>query len=870
MPLASGTRLGSYEILSLLGAGGMGEVYNARDLTLNRTVAIKVLPGVVASDPDRLERFHREALALAALNHPNIGQIYGVAENESHWALVLELVDGDSLDALIKRGIRIVPALTIARQIADALEAAHAQGIIHRDLKPANIKITASGLVKVLDFGVAKIATPETPAADADLVAITRTATEAGLVVGTPSYMSPEQARGLPVDKRTDSWAFGCLLYELLSGRRAFDGRTPSDAMAAVLDREPDWSRLPSATPAGIVRLIQRCLQKDRSQRLRDFGDIRLLLDDAMNAAASAPAVQGRTRATWLWVSAALAMLAAATAVAVWLWITRPPPAEIVRLSISTPGVVTPQLSATLSPDGSQVAYVSTDAGGKAMLWLRKLSSLDARPIPGTERAAHPFWSPDGRSLGFIADARIKRVDVAGGPVQILADAGVRVGPAWGPDGTILFVPRLGQLAAVPASGGPVRVVLTSTAPQTVYAWPRFLPDGRRFIFWWSGPDIEQRGIYVGSLDSTETKFVLRSDFRAWYATPGVLVFPRDETLMAQPFDVSRLELTGTPAVVAEGVWFARGASQASFSVSDSGALAYVNASLWDAELVWIDRRGRPMGTLAAATRYGGSTPQLSPDNRRAAIARGEPGREDIWILDADDGAATRLTFSPESDGLPVWAADGHRVLFKTGAQLFAKNVATGVEETIMPSVSGAVSDWTSDGRFIVLQRTSGGATDLWVQPLTGDRRAYPFVETQFNETQAALSPDGQWIAYTSNETGRDEVYVQSFPAAGRKRQVSTEGGAMPRWRGDGKELFYLAGNQFITGVPLTTERSLELGPGVPLFRTRLIVSGSESTGLPTQYDVTSDGQRFLVRYPPTDTGPPITVVLNWPRALKP
>jgi Tol biopolymer transport system component len=449
----------------------------------------------------------------------------------------------------------------------------------------------------------------------------------------------------------------------------------------------------------------------------------------------------------------------------------------------------------------------------------------------------------------------------------------VRIGPAWGPDGTILFVQRLGELAAVPASGGPVRVVLTAAVPQTVYAWPRFLPDGRRFIYWWSGPDIEHRGIYAGSLDSTETKFLLKSDFRAWYAKPGVLVFPRDETLMAQPFDVSRLELTGTPTVLAEGVWFARGASQASFSVSDAGTLAYVNASLRDTELVWIDRRGQPMGTLAAATRYGGETPQLSPDNRRAAIARGEPGREDIWILNAADGAATRLTFSPESDGLPVWAADGHRVLFKTGAQVFAKNVTTGVEETIMPSLpslSDAVSDWTRDGRFIVVQRTSGGATDLWVQPLTGERRAYPFVETRFNETQASVSPDGQWIAYTCNETGRDEVYVQSFPGAGRKRQVSTEGGAMPRWRGDGKELFYLAGNQFITGVPLTTGSSLELGPGVPLFRTRLIVSGSESMGLATMYDVTSDGQRFLVRYPPADAGPPITVVLNWPRALEP
>jgi serine/threonine protein kinase len=869
MPLASGTRLGSYEIISLLGVGGMGEVYSARDLELNRTVAIKVLPTDVASDPDRLERFRREALALAALNHPHIGQIYGVADDQDRRGLVLELIDGDPLDGLIARGIRMPQALTIARQIADALDAAHAHGIIHRDLKPANIKITTAGAVKVLDFGVAKIMAPEASSANDDSALETHTATEAGVVVGTTAYMSPEQARGLPVDKRTDVWAFGCLLYELLSGRRAFDGATRTDAAAAILERDPDWSRLPATTPPPIVRLVQRCLKKDRSQRLRDVGDIRLLLDDALTAPVEQPAGKTR-RASGLWWPLIAVLLSAAVGTAVWLWGTRTTSGEIVRLSISTPGVVTPQLSATLSPDGTQLVFVSTDAGGKSMISLRKLDSLEARAVPGTERAAHPFWSPDGRSIGFIADAKIKTVDLADGTVQVVTDAGVRIGPAWAPDGTILFVRRPGELAAIAATGGTIRSVLTDAnqSSPTVRAWPRFLPDGRHFIFWGSGDQAEHRGIYVGSLDSSEARFLVKSDFRAWYAPPGLLVFPRDETLMAQPFDTTRLELTGTPTAVAEGVWFARGAAQSSFSVSETGALAYVNASLADSQLDWFDRRGRPLGSLAAAMRYGGLTPQVSPDDRRVAIGRGELGREDIWILSMPDGGATRLTFSPESDGLPVWASDGQRVLFKTGAQIQAKNVDTGVDEVLVPSTAGNVNDWTRDGRYVLMQRFIGAGIDLWVQPLTGDRRPYPFAETPFNEAQATVSPDGQWVAYTCNETGRDEVYVQSFPTAGRKRQVSTDGGAMPRWRDDGQELFYLAGNQFITAVPVSGGPSLTLGAAVPLFRTRLIVSGSESTGLPTLYDVTSDGERFLLRYPPADAGSPITVVLNWQRAL--
>jgi Tol biopolymer transport system component len=443
------------------------------------------------------------------------------------------------------------------------------------------------------------------------------------------------------------------------------------------------------------------------------------------------------------------------------------------------------------------------------------------------------------------------------------------MGPAWSPDGAILFNSRVDVLASVPATGGPVTTVLTADPAkgQTSLGWPRFLPDGRHFIYVAQSLRPENRGIYVASLDSKEQTFLVPSDLRAWYAPPGYLIFPRDETLVAQAFDATRLQMRGEPQPIAEGVWFARGASQASFSVSSTGALAYVNSSLWNAELSWFDRQGRPLGPVGAPDRYS-MTPQLSPDGRRLAIGRGEFGLEDNWTIDLASGTPSRLTFSPVGDGIPIWAADGRRVMYSTGPNVVIKNIETGEEETVLDTDRARAADWSKDGRSVVLVHVDSDS-DLWAASLDGDRKPFALTDTPYNEAQPQLSPDGKWVAYTANETGRDEVYVQSFPIPGRKRQISTAGGVMPRWRRDGTELFYLAANQFITAVPIQKAGSLELGAPVPLFRTQLTVQGSESNSLPTSYDVAPDGQRFLLRYPPRDPGPSITVVLNWPAALK-
>jgi serine/threonine protein kinase/Tol biopolymer transport system component len=877
MPLQSGTRLGSYELLSLLGEGGMGEVYRARDLELRRDVAIKVLPASVASDPERLARLRREAQVLAALNHPHIAQIYGIASEGDVRGLVLELVDGETLADRLARerhaGLPVAEALPIARDIAAALDAAHAKGIVHRDLKPANIKITTEGVVKILDFGIATIVAPDPTGEPVGPKALTQLAEEPGVVAGTAAYMSPEQARGAAVDRRADSWAFGCVVYEMLTGRPAFDGPTETDTLAATLSRAPDWTTLPGDTPAEIRRLLERCLQKDAAQRFRDLGDARFVIEDAATVAeshAAAPKVERRSR--WLMPVGvvAVAVLIGAGAFAAYSRMRAPAAPPVIRMSIASPGAVTPQLSAAISPDGRNVAFVSTDSSGQSLLWVRTLESLEALALPGTEHAAHPFWSPDSRSIGFFADSKVKRVPSAGGPVQVLADA-VRYGYAWSPDGaTILFnLPGTGALATVPAAGGPVREVPAADPPLFGRIWQRFLPDSRHFIFF--GASADERGIYVGSLDSPETKLLLHSDFGAWYTPPGYLVFPRDETLMAQPFDAVRLELHGEPEPIADGIWFARTAARSSYSVTEN-ALAYVNASLWDAQLLWYDRTGRPLGPAAPVVRNEGRTPAISPDGRSIAIGRGELGREDIWVLGTSGGAPVRLTFTPEEgDWDPVWSADGRHVMYaaksRAGMRLLTKDVGTGEEQVLVEAKpSFLLLDWSRDGRYVLL----GLNNRIWVTRVDAeDRSPALFENTTFNEAQAQLSPNVQWVAYTSNATGRDEVYVDSFPTPGRKRQVSSGGGAMPRWRADGHELFYLAGDQFLMSLPIKDEGTLDLGTPERLFRTRIIVQGSESGYLPTYYDVSPDGSRFLVRYPPEDPGPPITVVLNWQSALK-
>jgi len=880
--LPAGTVVSHYEIQTRLGMGGMGIVYRARDLRLSRVVALKFLPPILSDNAQAKQRFLTEARAAAALEHVNVCTVYEIGETtDGQLFIAMAFVDGESVREKIERGpLPIDGALDIARQVADGLECAHRHGIVHRDVKPANVMVAPNGVVKLVDFGIAKLAGS--------------TVTVTGATPGTAAYMSPEQASGGDTDHRSDVWALGVVLFEMLTGQRPFSGLNEIAVAHAILTVSPPRaSSLRPDLPAELDAIVARALAKSREDRFPSAGAFRdalrptspdptqvatLLpphqpLAPAPNAASTLPARAPAwypARSPRKWMAAGALGLVAAGGSYVWLRPSPSPSPDVLRVSISSPGVLTPQLSATISPNGRQVAFVAQGESTAAMLWVRSLDELEAKPIPGTERAAHPFWSPDGRSIGFVADNQIKRVDLAGGPVRTVTGGTLRMGPAWGPDGTILFVPRRDELAAVAASGGPVTTVLRADPAkhQQMFAWPRFLPDGRHFIYFDPSDRPESEGIYAGSLDSKETKFLVHTDMRAWYAPPGYLVFPRDEALMAQPFDATRLHVHGEPVVIANGVWFARPAAQASFSVSATGSLAYVNASLWDAELSWFDRTGRALGT-AGPVRHEGIRPQIAPDGRRIAVGRGEFGRETIWVIGAFGENPTRLTFgSTDASHVAVWSADGHRIMYTRRGRLIVKDVDRGTEQVVLDSAPGILEDWSRDGRYAVFVGGDSHA-HIWGVKLDGDRVPFAFAQsTSFNETQAQLSPDGKWIAYTSNESGRDEVYMRAFPTAGRERQVSINGGAMPRWRRDGKELFYLAGNQFITAVSIVDPASMELGRQTPLFRSRLIVEGSESTGLPTKYDVAPDGDRFLFRYPPADPGPPITVVINWIRAL--
>ena len=869
-------RLGPYEVNELLGSGGMGRVYRARDSKLGRDVAIKILPDALTADPALRSRFAREARILASLNHPNVGAIYGVVEDDVDPAcqgIVLELVEGETLADQIARGpFRIDVALEVAQQIAAAIEAAHAKGIVHRDLKPANIKVTPAGSVKVLDFGLAKVMEREAPAAmetAATTVMIDRT--QQGSVLGTPAYMSPEQARGLPVDRQTDIWAFGCVLYELLSGKPAFGRGSVTDTLAAIVDREPDWTALPSSTPPGIHRLLRRCLEKNPQRRLHDIADAQIEIDDSRIAPAPEPRVKKfRPRLVWAVTGILAAVAIASTAVLLWRRDAPAESAKTARLPLSVPGVLTPQSAPAVSPDGRRVAFVSTAASGQSMLWIRDLSSLEPRAIAGTEDAAHPFWSPDGEAIGFLAGGKVKRVNAEGGGLLTLASTNTRSGGSWSRRGVILFVPTPGELATVPATGGTVKPLFKS---ESRVVWPSFLPDGTHFVYLQQQlrpSDPAGHGIYLASIDSAEKKLLLQADFRAMYAKPGHLLFFRGETILAQPFDLERQELTGEAVAVAEGVWNAPVAGQASFGVSDAGVIAYVNSSFSDRELRWFDRTGRSLGSVGPPGRYGTLT-QLAPDDKRVAAARGQMGNEDIWIVQTADGSGSRLSLESGSDTQPMWDDSGKRVLYQTASgsavQILLKNTSgSGTPETLA-SLGPATHlwDWSRDGRFVVFSIFGKqGVSDLWVLPLTGDRKPFSFAESSFHKAQAQISPDGRWIAYTTYESGRDEVYVDSFPKPGNRRQLSPDGGMQPRWRPDGAELFYVRSDQFLMSVPVKTATTFEAEHPTPLFRSNILPQGSQSVWFEIAYDVTHDGQRFLVNSPPSDSNPPITLVLNW------
>ena len=860
-----GQRLGPYEIEALLGIGGMGEVYRARDTTLGRPVAIKILPELWTADPDRRARFEREARVLASLNHPNIAAIYGVEQADGGRALVLELVDGDTLaDRLsaYRDGLPLLESLEIARQITEGLAAAHEREIVHRDLKPANIKITPEGRVKVLDFGLAKTAGPGSSGESGLTQSPTLTAlTQNTVLLGTAPYMSPEQARGKPVDRRTDIWAFGCVLFEMLTGRRAFPGSDVTETLAHVITREPDWHALPPGTPPRLEAVLRRCLQKDPRERLHDISDVRLAMEGVFDAADIAPAPSRASQGRWLVAGLAVGALAAASAVLA----LRPRPADVLaaemRLNIDIAG----EIDFALSPDGRHVAFVGagpTDRQRAQQLYVRSLDNEETRLFSGTDGAWLPFWSPDSASIAFFADGDLKRVDIASGFVRTIARAPNPRGGAWHDDGTILFGASVGPLSRVPASGGTIVEATALISGQSNHRWPVFAPGGRQFLLFVLGtPDV--RGLYRGSLDSTKVERVMESDSKAVFLSDRTILLAGQGALWAQRLRDDLAGPDGEMLPVAPRVLVHSTMNGWSgISASATGSFTYRSSS-HTTQLVWIDRAGRQIGTLGAPDPAQVATSHLTRDDETLALRRTLSGNTDVWLMDRERGVPRRLTFDRAIDGEPVVSPDGTRMVFVSDRKsnvwdMYEKPTdGSGAERLLLENGQhNNPRDWSADGRYL-LYGTQNPETDFDLMALPMDGPATPIVvsATRFEEVHGRFSPDGRWVAFDSTESGRSEVYIQPFPGPGPKIQVSAGGGLFPRWPRT-EELFYSSTDGRIMSVMLRQQAP-----------NRIAVTSRElfplPRGAPARFEASSDGQRFLIELPLTDS-PPLTIVLNW------
>ena len=914
MSLNPGTRIGPYEVVELTGSGGMGQVYRARDTRLNRDVALKILPERVMHDSDPLTRFRREAQLLAALNHPNIATLHGIEETDVQTALVMEFVDGRTLAALIAEarrtaagGLDLAEALAIARQIADALEAAHEHGIIHRDLKPANVIVRTDGTVKVLDFGLAKAfepaivpsdVVPDTAQANSPTV-MSPAVTHRGVILGTAAYMSPEQARGKPVDKRADIWAFGVVLYEMVTGRRLFAGEHVTDVLAAVVKDTPDLT----AAPVAVRRLLEKCLEKDPRKRLRDISGVSLLLEDAEQPPATPVTSHDARRANRTARLVGTAIVAVA-GVGIALMLARRGDVEpnSIEFSIEAPpGNVLSNIysGAAVSPDGQHVVFsagppASPGPTGKpAALWLRQLGSLEARILPGTEGGTAPVWSPDSRSIAFMAEKKLKRVEIAGGPPVTLADV-PRADPnhpgAWSRDGVILFGCPCG-LDRVAATGGTVTTLraVDKTIKETFYGAPQFLPDGNRFLYFVGAEDRKVQGVYASSLTDPKTRtLILNTSAKAVYVPPrapysGYLLWMENQTLQARRFNADSLQLEGDPISIAEGVALTGDASvRAAYWTSDAGVLLYapyVDPPDAKLPLAWIGRDGKPLGDAAPEGPYNAIA--LAKDDQRVAVTRrglprtSEPNG-DIWLWDFGRHVTTRITFGAKTDENPVWSPDGQQIAFASDRdgryfQLYRKNSSGAGDEERLTNLEKHQDplDWSPDGRYLVYREMNRGTGwDLMLLPLEGDRKPITLLQTPESDSDARFSPDGRWLAFHSRLNGSTlEVYVQAFSGTGTvgltgpRVQVSNGMGGAPLWRRDGRELYYQT-----VGTGKIMAAGIQLSPRLQAERPRELFSADISTERLHPIAVTSDGGKFLAvlnaRTKPQ--APRLNVMTNW------